>query len=264
MLKTIIATRFIRKLNNGRTLPTLIECEDEHGVAIEVVAKCSAGCMEGERNLAIEAISAMLAADLDLPVPEPFVIQLDDEFIESVLDNDVKNGYRKSCRLAFGSRFLPPGFAVWSEGQIIPKELTQEAAEIFVFDALIVNPDRRPQNPNCLYTGKEVAIFDHELALAQHQLILWKAPWVEGGFDGLSNKSQHIFSYSYFETRPTQLDRFIAVWEALDDNRFDEYKNAIPVEWEVDEEFIDTIVNYLKDVKSNIKDVAINALKVLS
>ena len=49
MLNTVLASRFIRRMGNGRTKPCLIECEDDEGRSIEVVVKCSDGCMEREK-----------------------------------------------------------------------------------------------------------------------------------------------------------------------------------------------------------------------
>ena len=52
----------------GRTKPCLITCEGTTAEDdVHVVVKFSAGCFEKEKNLAIEAISAMLAADLNYP-----------------------------------------------------------------------------------------------------------------------------------------------------------------------------------------------------
>ena len=73
MFHTVVATRFIRRMTNGRTVPCLIECEDENGNKYELVVKFSANMFEKEKNLAIEAIVAMLASDLCLPVAEPFL-----------------------------------------------------------------------------------------------------------------------------------------------------------------------------------------------
>lgn len=52
---------------------------------------------------------------------------------------------------------------------VFPQNFTQVAAEVFLFDAIIVNADRRPANPNCLTSGNEIAIFDHELSFSQAQ-----------------------------------------------------------------------------------------------
>lgn len=49
------------------------------------------------------------------------------------------------------------------------------AAGVLLFDAIIQNPDRRDENPNCLVQGNELRMIDHELAFA-HRLILLGVP----------------------------------------------------------------------------------------
>lgn len=71
MLDRVTATRFDRPMAVGRTGPCLMGCTKEDGTEEEVVVKLIGGCDTKERALVTEAITAMLAADLDLPVPEP-------------------------------------------------------------------------------------------------------------------------------------------------------------------------------------------------
>ena len=77
MLDMVIAVRFDRRMGTGKTKPMLLACTAPDGSDVEVVAKVSAGCERGVGGLVAEAIAAMLAADLDLPVPEPFLVRLD-------------------------------------------------------------------------------------------------------------------------------------------------------------------------------------------
>jgi hypothetical protein len=264
MFKTVTASRFNKRMGNGRTKPCLVECEDTNGDSFELVVKCSAGCMQNEENLVLEAIAAMLAADLGLPVPEPFLVEIDAEFIALIPDDqtEIRKNFQDSCKYAFGSRFLPQGFAVWPTGEQVPEHLTNEAAEIFVFDAIIVNSDRRPENPNCLWSGKEVAIFDHELTFAQKQVLFWKAPWEIGGFDQMDSKERHIFARPYFKKLPDDLQRFVAAWEGLPQNRFVQYGNALPAEWVGDGVRLSEVIKYLEEARTNIQIIVDNALKV--
>jgi len=263
MLDKVIASRLERKMSKGRTSPCLITCERDQE-DIELVVKFSAGCFEKEKNLVIEAIAAMLGADLGLPVPEPFLVEVDDAFINSVGSPELQQLIQASNRLAFGSRKLPDGFAVWPHNGRVPAALTQTAAEVFVFDAIIVNSDRRPENPNCLHTGEAVSIFDHELSFASQQVLFWKAPWLEGGFDNISLSSNHIFAPSNFDIKPTNLERFKSSWESIPESRFQEYCEAIPFEWGDHDSYLEDTVKYLKQVKSNISEIVTRGLEKLS
>lgn len=257
MLKKLLASRLERKMSTGRTKPCLITCEgtvagDED---IQLVVKFSAGCHEKEKNLALEAIAAMLAADLELPVPEPFLVEIDEDFISSILDGELRRHIQGSNRIAFGSRLLPQGFALWVKDGKVPKELTHTAAEVFLFDAIIANADRRPDRPNCLTTGNEIAIFDHEMSFTMHQELFWKAPWQENGFDRIAEPGNHIFAPPFFEEKPVELHRFKDAWSALPPSRFEEYCQALPPEWAIDNDFLEGIVSHLKEIQSNIDTV---------
>lgn len=265
MLDLVTATRFVKPMTSGRTGPLLLECERPDGTALEIVTKCSAGPMEGVKNLAIEAIAAMLAADLELPVPEPFLVELTPEFIELVGTECAKEAalMRNSHSLAFGSKRLPNGFVTWVQGQTVPPELCAEAAEIFTFDAIIVNADRRPENPNCLFDGTGLAIFDHELTLNSDQVLFWKAPWERDGFANYASPDRHIFAKPNLTACPASLDRFVQAWDGLPERRFEEYFQALPADWVSGPDFAPKVVTYLLQAKQNIRTVVNHALGVL-
>lgn len=249
----------------GQTKPNLIACEDDDGNEVELVVKCSAGCvLLKEKSLAYEAIAAMLAADLGLPIPEPFIVEITDAFCDALELGAPRTQLSSSCRYAFGSRLLPSGFAVWATAGKVPATLSEEAAEIFVFDAIVVNSDRRPINPNCLFNGTDLAIFDHELVFGWDQILFFKDPWTDGGLEAYRGRDFHIFAGPYFEKLPAGLARFTEAWEAIPNTRFHEYKDALPVEWIGDGVFVDKIVAYLQQIKAYIHTIVGNALKVLT
>ncbi|KDP88221.1 hypothetical protein CF70_032180 [Cupriavidus sp. SK-3] len=265
MLEQVTATRFVKRMTTGRTTPLLLECEGDDELPIEVVTKCSAGTMEGVKNLAIEAIAGMLAADLRLPIPAPFIVELTQEFIDLVATQDPDRAtlMRNSNRLAFGSKRLPNGFVAWVKGQTVPAELCAEAAEIFTFDAIIVNADRRPDNPNCLFSGDGLAIFDHELTLNSDQVLFWKAPWQDGGFDNYSSPDRHIFAKPNLASCPQTLDRFTQAWEDLPETRFEDYFKALPPDWLSGPDLAGRVIPYFIEVRKNIRAVVEHALGVL-
>lgn len=251
MLSNVYASRFERKLTNGRTQPCLITC-DGGGDDIELIVKVSAGCFEKEKNLVVEAIAAMLAADLGLPVPEPFLVHLDTLFVQSIQDEQVRKFLSSGCPIAFGSRKLPDGFSVWPSEATVSESISETAAEVYVFDAIIVNYDRRPVNPNCLFSGRQIGIFDHELALQPKSILFWKEPWVAGGFSGLDD---HIFAPRYFDQKVKNLNRFESAWSVITEKRLIEYRQALPPEWTGYESYISETMEYLLRVKDNISKV---------
>lgn len=58
-------------------------------------------------------------------------------------------------------------FQTFAVNQTLPNTLLDSAMEIFAFDVFIQNADRSheaPKKPNILTNGKELLIFDHEVA----------------------------------------------------------------------------------------------------
>ncbi|MGX6570183.1 HipA family kinase [Cupriavidus necator] len=264
MLDLVYAARFVRVMGSGRNSPCLIACDTVDGEEIELVVKCSHGLYENEKNLCIEAIAAMLAADLGLPVPEPFIVDLAPEFISDLKSADAKAKLQASCRIAFGSKFLPPGFSLWTRQGTVPAVHCQLAAEVFVFDTIIINSDRLTKNPNCLYSGDSFAIIDHELALS-FNVLFWHEPWTVNGFDAAEMKPEgerHIFSRPYLEVCPQQLDRFVQAWQQLPPERFKQYEDALPDEWK-SKVNLKEIFDYLETARQNITLIVNNAIGVL-
>lgn len=173
-------------MTNGRTGPFLLECENDAGELVEVVGKFSGPHLRPE-GLMREAFCALLAADLGLPVPACYCVHLEPEFmaaLESTRAAEVA-ALAAAVPVGFGSAKLPPGFSNWMRDRNIPRAMLQSGAEIYAFDLLIQNPDRRPDNPNLQSRGEQFAIFDHELALVTQGVLFWNPPWTSGSLTEL-------------------------------------------------------------------------------
>jgi len=253
MLSLVTAVRFDGRATSGRTVPCRLSCEADDGDEVEVVAKFSDGCDRKVTALAMEAIAAMLAADLDLPVPEPFLVLLEPEFVAGLPDAEVAARARRSSPVAFGSKHLPPGYTSWPLGKTIPKDAMAMAAEIFAFDALIVNEDRRTTNPNCLFSGASLAIYDHEMAFpATEGLIGWQPPWEIGSLASLKQTQRHLFS-EQLRGKPVNFDRLAGAWLAVTDERLAVYRAALPDTWSAAAQHSDRALLYIAQVRDNIE-----------
>jgi HipA-like kinase len=259
VLEFVTAVRFDGRMKSGKTRPCLLTCNDETGSDVELIAKFSAGCERDVRALVAEAISAMLASDLDLPVPEPFLVDLQPEFIATIPDADIVNLASTAAPVAFGSKKLPAGFTTLPVGKSVPKEMLGQAIEIFAFDGLIQNADRRPDNPNCLSDGRSLAIYDHELAFMTKGIIGWVPPWQEGGLSFLAG---HLF-YEQLKGRDIKLDRLVGALEAVSEDRLEEYRNALPAAWSQDDGLAVESLEYIAQVKANLDDVVTEVARVL-
>ena len=262
MLEKVKATRFDRAMTKGRTMPLLLAAEFSDGRSVELIGKFSHGGQIGAIGLAREAISAMLAADLGLPVPNPLLVTISDAFIETVPNPDAGSLLRQSLRVGFGSSRLPNGYSVWPDGNGVPKRMLAQAAEIFAFDALIQNADRHPQNPNMQVKGEQVAIYDHELAFIWEGVLFWKPPWEAGGLDNIAQPDRHVF-FTAIKRQVFDFSRLIGAWEAISDDRLAQYHAALPAEWNGASDMIVKVLGFVRELRENIRPAMMEVQKVL-
>jgi len=263
MLSRVQAVEFRRNTTSGRTQPALLLCERSDGSEVEVVAKFSASCDQGVINLAREAFAACLAGDLGLPIPEPVLIELPDGWADSIIDGRQRQRIATSSGIAFGSTFVGSQFSAWNAGTRLRDALVPVAAAVFTFDAIIQNPDRRSDNPNCLVRGDEIRIFDHELALSQGLMLGWLPPWQCGGLKVFQNAGFHIFkaalSRSTIDYQPIR-----NAWKGLADSMIEDYVRAIPTEWSAAKADMEQAKVLIKTSRDKIDDCLIEIQRVLA
>lgn len=136
------------------------------------------------------------------------------------------------------------------------------ATEIFAFDAIIANADRRPVNPNCLSNGKTLAIFDHELAFLIDGIIGWLPPWESGALEDLRWTSAHVF-FTALQSKPVNLARFAGAWATISDARLMQYRAALPAEWADDKGLAERALGYISQVRDNIQPAIAEIARVL-
>lgn len=228
MVTTVKATTFVKPFRSGRTCPCLMLCEDDKGNQIEMVVKLSVGNECAPTGLVCELAASFLAQDLDLSVPEPFLVDIDADFYKGVSDPGLAERFLKSSGLNFGSRNLGPGYAIWPQERILTDSIIQDAADIFAFDMTIQNPDRRKEKPNLLRKGDEMVIFDHEMAFSfLYSFLTNEYPWDGKGMGFAKN---HLF-FNGLKGKMLSLARMQGALEAIDDRRIGRYIDAIPDGW---------------------------------
>jgi hypothetical protein len=263
VLKRISPIQYDRAAKNGRTGPLFIACEADDDTPLEVVAKFSGGCDEGNINLAREVIGACLAGDLGLPVPEPFLIEISPEWVATISDSEQRAKIQRSSPIAFGSRLMTGQFSTWARGNTISELMLPVAAAIFTFDGIIQNPDRRSDNPNCLVRGDELRIFDHELAFSHGLVIGWKAPWVLGGLKPLQTNGNHIFR-TELKGRAIDYTQIRAAWSGLSDAKIADYQTVLPAEWTNVAGTAASALSLIRGARDNIDAVLEEVKRVLS
>jgi len=262
MLSEVYATRFDRSMTNGRTGPVLLAAEDAHGNELDLIAKFTINPHLTENGLVREAIAAMLAVDLHLPIPEPLLIRLDPLFIHAVdqIDPSVGTRLKLANPVGFGSTKLPGGFSIWSLERDVPATKLGQAAEIFAFDCLTQNADRSQMSPNVMWNGHDFAIIDHELAFQIQGILLWKPPWESGSLTSFS--TGHVFHRS-LKGKPLSLKGLSTRWSGISDARLVEYDRALPPEWRGASNTIKESLDFIRDVRDNIAAAMDEVQKVL-
>ena len=263
MFSTVTATRFIRQMSSGRTKPCLLGCVTEGNEEIEVVTKLASNCDRKQDSLIVESIATMLASDLDLQVPEPFLVKIEDEFVQSIADPHIMGVFRQNLGFAFGSRLLTGGYSTWPNNRQFPHAMMQSIAEIFAFDLMVLNPDRRPDNPNLLHKGDDLVIYDYELALIVDGMIGIKPLWEMDEFTDLSQVAQRHIGYASLKGSAVNFDRFIGAFESIDETRLQSYKRALPEEWLINEASVNGVLDYLWNLRNNIRKSLDHILRVI-
>ena len=262
MFERVEAIRFDRMMGNGRTRPMLLVCDGTDG-EVELVAKFSEGCSIG--GLVREAMTAMLALDLGLPVPAPYMVELSAEFIDSIPDAAVAGFLRKSDGFGYGSRRLPDGYAAWIEpAGRMSGTLEQEALEIFALDCWLTNGDRHTGNHNLLTNGRHFAIFDHELALMTDLNLFWKPPWQPDALDGAKPPLSHVF-FSHLSGRAkVSIEAMCTRLAALTDQRIADYADALPPSWAADAQTIAKAGAFIMALRDNLDPAGTELMRALS
>jgi hypothetical protein len=262
MLTRVTAIEHHSLITSGKTRPSRIVCERPDGTTVEVVAKFSAGCEEREAGLAREVIAACLASDLGLPLPEPFLVDVPREWADHVPDPAQRARIKASSPVAFGSRQITGGYAVWHNEMRINEAMLPVAAAIFTFDPIIQNVDRRTDNPNCIVKGDQIRIFDHELAFTHGVVIGWKPPWALGGLKPLETPGFHIFKTGLVG-RAIDFGPIRTAWTGLRDDRIAEYEMVLPTDWAGTAGAVNAALALIRDARNNIEACLAEVKRVL-
>ncbi|MEA2481606.1 MAG: hypothetical protein QOJ07_3528 [Thermoleophilaceae bacterium] len=141
-------------------MPGLMEAEDD---GLYVVKFRGAG--QGPKALVAEVLAGELGRGLGLGVPDVALVDVDPELARAEPDPEVQDLIRASAGINFGVDFLPG--ALTFDPASDPAPDADLAASLVWLDALVMNVDRTPRNPNLLVWHGRLWPIDHGAAFYQ-------------------------------------------------------------------------------------------------
>lgn len=159
-LRTLDAVRYVTPLREGGSMPAIVEADDE---GLYVLKFRGAG--QGANALVAELVAGEIARAAGLPVPELALIELDADLARTEPDPEIQDLIRASAGTNLALDYLPGATAFDPVADTPDATL---AARIVWFDALVVNVDRTPRNPNLLVWHRQLWMIDHGAALYFH------------------------------------------------------------------------------------------------
>jgi hypothetical protein len=249
----LTAAQFIKPMSTGRNRPLLLGCEDSADNPFEVVVKFRGKEMDAKAQIA-ELVTAQLADDLGLQVPQAAVVDVPAGFDAIIAEEDLAAMVKSSPGLNFGSLNLGAGFTTWPPGRNLVGAQRDQAADIFAFDTLIQNPDRRAVNPNLWARSDKLGVYDHEQAFSFLALPIlggspkpWQAAKQPKSFQFLE---QHIFYHSLRGGR-LNLGPFEEKLGRLTGKQIQGYVDAVPAAWRKGNDFCDLLAEYLGEARKH-------------
>jgi len=151
----------VTPLREGGSLPALVEADDD---GLYVLKFRGAG--QGRKALIAEVVAGELARALGFLVPELVLAGLDPALGRAEPDPEIQDLLVASAGANLGVDFLPSALPFSPAAGRAPE--ARLAADVVWLDALVMNVDRTPQNPNLLWWHDRLWLIDHGAALYFH------------------------------------------------------------------------------------------------
>jgi hypothetical protein len=207
-----------------------------------------------------ELIASFIAMELDLNVVEPALIEISEEFAESMRGRDGYKSAASSQGINFGCKYVE-GYLSFTQNQPLNDIQIKQAQEIFPFDIFISNPDRRLDKPNMMSNGKKIIIYDHELAFGFIlDIIKNPTPWIIGDRD-LDWIRRHYF-YPVLKKSEHNFDSFVDKFTILNHEFWNKCYKTVPKEWTGSH--MDTIRDNLSSLIEHRKEFSNELKRILS
>ena len=204
----------------------------------------------GPISFLCEFVAYHLADWLTIATPSPAIAIVTPEFVDTLPgSNPAKAAFAKSLGPNFATSFLTPGYSTWPTNGPIPHDLFQTCVEMFAFDVLLQNPDRRRDNPNMLWNGEEIYLYDHEMAFS----FIFDAKAKTTPIDTLNAAALNFFTTHVFflELRKKKIDlsRMEGALASIKDDAIADVEKHLPGDWK--SQHLGPILTYIKALRDN-------------
>ena len=161
MLRTVTATRYVKPLREGGSLPAIVEADDGALYVLKF-----RGAAQGPKALVAELLGGLIGQALGLPVPELVFVDFDGALGRNEPHAEIQELMLRSSGLNLGLAYLSGAFNFdpLNAGDVAP----DLAERIVWFDAFITNVDRTARNPNLLLWQQGLWLIDHGASLYVH------------------------------------------------------------------------------------------------
>lgn len=179
MLEIWEARRLDHVLTSGRTKPAVLECvlsSPDEMVSRLMVVKAMGPPEVTETGLMCELFGNILARELGVQSPECALVNISPQVADVIRPHLDPPGF--TAGFGVGSEFMRAGMTTVIPGMTLLPEELQQVARLYAFDLLVQNPDRRKNNPNCAFIGKDIYAYDFETCFSfLYALSSQEQPW---------------------------------------------------------------------------------------
>jgi hypothetical protein len=251
-MEKFYASALINRLRGGTTHPFMMEVCDKNGnyKGHYVVKVFTQKDEKQVQATAKEFIANQLAIEFDLCVPDAALVWVRKEIIIELKE---KCGYRDIIAGWYFATNYIDNIIDYQKDFTTKKISVLIQQNIFAFDMLIQNKDRRIGKPNCFVKDGECYLIDHELSLQiteSYKQYYQQCEW-QGLAIGYEIKDrEHIFYETLKSNKGVNFDEFQLYLHNISLNSVIKIVNLLADEGIVVEIF-DSIEPYLQDAKKN-------------
>ncbi len=256
-LSEVLAMQFHKTAESGANRPLIIKGVDlETKTTNNYVIKYRGAERMDESACGRELLTSFIATELGISVPKPAIINVNDNFLNTIQSHPDFSQIIKSKGLNFGCEYLsgniPP-----QQNQNFTIAQKEQAASIFLFDMLMQNADRNKNKPNMFIANENIFIIDHELPygfLATLAFLASPNPWILNNID-IEMGKKHFFYPLLNKMHKNRLIPWKKIRQpflTITDSFWKKAQEIVPKEWMTKSDFERT-QKHFTDIQSNFE-----------